>query len=63
MSWKLIAWFALQELFDPGRWTELQALFQQDLYRLHSLTSTSLLNIHLQVATPLCPQCLELLLD
>ncbi len=39
---------ALQELFDPGRWDDLQALFQQDLYRLHALTPTSLLNIHLQ---------------
>lgn len=39
---------ALQELFDPGRWGELQTVFQQDLYRLHALTPTSLLNIHLQ---------------
>lgn len=38
-----------QELFDPMRWIDLQSLFQQDLYRLHSLTFTSLLNIHLQV--------------
>lgn len=42
----------VQELFDPVRWTDLQTLFQQDLYRLHSLTFTSLLNIHLQVSLP-----------
>lgn len=47
----------LQKLFDPGRWTDLQELFQQDLYRLHSLTSTSLLNIHLQVRIPSRPRC------
>ena len=55
----------LQKLFDPGRWTSLQELFQQDLYRLHSLTSTSLLNIHLQVLVPprppLAPPQLHLL--
>jgi macrophage erythroblast attacher len=50
-----------QALFDPGRWRDLQELFQQDLYRLHSLTSTSLLNIHLQagLAALKVPQSLE----
>lgn len=50
-----------QELFDPVRWTDLQTLFQQDLYRLHSLTFTSLLNIHLQagLAALKVPQSLE----
>ena len=42
------------ELFDPSRWDLLAELFQQDLFRMHSLTPRSLLDLHLQVA--LCLQ-------
>ena len=37
------------ELFDPSRWDLLAELFQQDLFRMHSLTQRSLLDLHLQV--------------
>lgn len=48
-------------LFSPARWEDLQTLFRQDLYRLHSLTPTSLLNIHLQAGLSALkvPQSLE----
>ena len=36
-------------LFDSSQWDVLTDLFLNELYRLHSLTPTSLLQIHLQV--------------
>lgn len=35
-------------LFSPSAWTDLISLFQADFYKLHGLTSESLLVIHLQ---------------
>ncbi|GLC37386.1 hypothetical protein PLESTB_001592900 [Pleodorina starrii] len=39
---------AYRQLFDEGQWRQLADLFLRDLYRLHSLTPESLLNVHLQ---------------
>ncbi|GIL77197.1 hypothetical protein Vretimale_3149 [Volvox reticuliferus] len=39
---------AYRTLFDESQWHVLSDLFLRDLYRLHSLTPESLLNVHLQ---------------
>ncbi|GIL58864.1 hypothetical protein Vafri_13831 [Volvox africanus] len=39
---------AYRTLFDESQWRTLADLFLRDMYRLHSLTPESLLNVHLQ---------------
>ena len=39
-----------RDMFDPKQWDVLTDLFLNELYRLHNLTPTSLLQIHLQVS-------------
>lgn len=50
-----------QDMFSDERWSILKDLFLSELYRLHSLTNTSVLNIHLQAGLSALkvPQSLE----
>lgn len=50
-----------QELFSEERWNALKESFLSELYRLHSLTPSSILNIHLQAGLSALkvPQSLE----
>lgn len=38
----------LQTLLDPARWSDLETLFRRELYRLHAMPPTSLLEVHLE---------------